>query len=67
MAWFLTEAKDRDPAKLDLTEAEAWDMWKEGFRFAEFNPETDVYRLSAPYRVAINLDKGTWAISQSDK
>ena len=34
--------------KLRLTEAEAWAMWREGFRFAEFNPESDEYRLSRP-------------------
>lgn len=64
MAWFLTEAKGRDPAKLQLTEAEAWAMWKEGFRFGEFNPEEEVYRLTAPYKIAVNLDRGTWGIYQ---
>ncbi|WP_156461166.1 hypothetical protein [Devosia sp. Root436] len=48
MAWFLTEAKGRVPEKLALTEADAWAIWREGFRFAEFNLETDCYRLSVP-------------------
>ena len=64
MAWFLTKSEGRDPAQLALTEKEAWAMWREGFRFAEFNPETDCYRLSAPYKVALNIDKGTLAIFQ---
>lgn len=64
MAWFLTKIDGRDSGKLRLTEAEAWAMWREGFRFAEFNPESDEYRLSRPYAVAENRDKGTLAISQ---
>jgi hypothetical protein len=65
LATHTIERKNRDLAKLVLDETEAWAMLNKGFRFAEFNPETDVYRLALPYRVMLNMTKDTITLEQA--
>ena len=64
MPSFTTELKGRNPDKLKLSEEEAWNMLNAGFRFSLFDPTTDDYRLSSPYRLAHNLTRGTITLEQ---
>ena len=64
MATFTTQLGERDLNKLKLPEKEAWEMLREGFRFSMFDPTTDDYRLSAPYRLLNNIDKDTLTLEQ---
>jgi hypothetical protein len=64
MATFTTTAAARNPDRLALKYVEAVEMLSAGFRFAEFNPEGDRYRVSVPYGVAHNLLKDTITIEQ---
>ena len=53
---------DRPP----LSDQEAADMARLGFRFAEFRPESGGYRLSPSYRTLHNLDRGTLTFQQAE-
>ena len=57
---------DRSADKPPLTDLEAGDMARLGFRFSEFRPETGGYRLSPGYRTLHNLDRGTLTFQQSE-
>lgn len=48
--------------KLSAEEAEA--MLSAGFRFAEYNPESEVFRLSSPFKTLEIVDKGLLTIEQ---
>lgn len=56
--------KERSLNKLKLDEGEAWEMMNKGFRFSEFNPTTETYRLSAPYRLLQNMTRDTITLEQ---
>lgn len=64
MPTFTTELAGRTSRELPLTLAEASQMAEAGFRFAEFNPEYNRYRLSQPYELVLIPDKGTLTIRQ---
>lgn len=64
MRTYCTVLGNRDMSKLELTRAEATEMEAAGFRFVEFNEEAGRYRLSAPYKIAQNLERGTLTIIQ---
>ena len=64
MVTYSTVLGKRDPDKLKLTLDEAADMWAAGFRFSIYNPENHEFRLSAPYRLLQNLERGTITLQQ---
>ena len=64
MPTFTTELAGRTSRELPLTLAEASQMAEAGFRFAEFNPEYNRYRLSRPYELVLIPDKNTITIRQ---
>ena len=64
MLTFTTELAGRTSRELPLTLAEASQMAEAGFRFAEFNPEYNRYRLSQPYELVLIPNKGTLTIRQ---
>ncbi|UXN69891.1 hypothetical protein N8A98_22230 [Devosia neptuniae] len=64
MRTYMTMLGKRDPNNLELTKEEAADLMAAGFRFAEYSEEGGKFRLSAPYRIAQNLDRGTLTIMQ---
>lgn len=64
MPTFTTDLKDRNTAKFRLTEEEAWKMQRAGFRFSIFNPLDEDYRISLPFRLLHNLDRGTVTLQQ---
>lgn len=64
MAEYTTTLEKRDPAKLRLTEKEAFEMLNKGFRFSIFDPQAEDYRISIPYRMLQNLDRGTVTLMQ---
>lgn len=49
-----------------FSDVEAGEMAQLGFRFAEFRPETGLYRLSPSYRTLHNLDRGTLTFQQAE-
>ncbi|MET3900477.1 hypothetical protein ABIB57_004443 [Devosia sp. UYZn731] len=63
---FTTDLKDHDTAKFRLTEQEAWEMQRVGFRFSIFNPLDQDYRISIPFRLLHNLDRGTVTLQQEE-
>ena len=65
MPTFTTELANRTTRELPLTLAEASQMAEAGFRFAEFNPEQNRYRISRPYELVIVLERNTLTIHQS--
>ncbi|UJW85110.1 hypothetical protein [Devosia sp. SL43] len=64
MLTYSTVLGKRDLRTLELTKEEAADLLAAGFRFAEYGEEGRRFRLSAPYRVAQNLDRGVLTIMQ---
>lgn len=64
MLTFTTELAGRTRRELPLTLAEASQMAEAGFRFAEFNPEQNRYRLSQPYELVMIPDRNTLTIRQ---
>ncbi|HEY8574864.1 MAG TPA: hypothetical protein VIL88_00840 [Devosia sp.] len=64
MPSFTTELANRTTRDLPLTLAEASQMAEAGFRFAEFNPENNCYRLSRPFELVIIRDTNTLTIRQ---
>lgn len=48
--------------KLSAEEAEA--MLSAGFRFVEYNPKSEVFRLSSPFKTLEIVDKGLLTIEQ---
>lgn len=64
MLTYSTVLGKRDLKKLELTREEAADLMAAGFKFADYNEEGGQFRLSVPYRVAHNLDRGTLTIIQ---
>lgn len=64
MLTFTTELAGRDPDKPRLTPSEAEKMVTLGFRFAEYDVESERFRLSLPYRMAQNLDRDTLTFMQ---
>ncbi|WP_316355485.1 hypothetical protein [Devosia sp.] len=65
MPSFTTELANRTTRELPLTLAEASQMAEAGFRFAEFNPEQNRYRISRPYELVIVPERNTLTIRQS--
>lgn len=57
---------DRSADTPDLSDHEAADMARLGFRFAEFRPEGGRYRLSPSYRTLQNFDRGTLTFQQAE-
>lgn len=64
MRTYTTVLGKRDLQQLELTREEARDLEAAGFRFAEYSEEASRFRLSAPYKIAQNLDRGTLTIMQ---
>jgi len=64
MLTFTTELTGRNTKELPLTLAEASQMAEAGFRFAEFNPEQQRFRLSKPYELVMVRDTNTLTIRQ---
>lgn len=64
MRTFTTELSGRTRRELPLTLAEASQMAEAGFRFAEFNPEENRYRLSQPYELVMIPDRNSLTIRQ---
>ena len=64
MPTFTTELADRTGRELPLTLAEASQMAEAGFRFAEFNPEGNRYRLSQPYELVMIPERNALTIRQ---
>ena len=65
MPTFTTELADRTGRELPLTLAEASQMAEAGFRFAEFNPDANRFRLSKPYDLVLIPERGTLTIRQA--
>ncbi len=61
---FTTELAGRTSRELPLTLAEASQMAEAGFRFAEFNPEYNRYRLSQPYELVMIPERNILTIRQ---
>ena len=61
---FTTELDGRTRRELPLTLAEANQMAEAGFRFAEFNPEYNRYRLSQPYELVMIPERNILTIRQ---
>lgn len=64
MIRFTLELAGRNPDKPKLTADEAAEMVTIGFRFAEYDPDGERFRLSLPYRTAQNLERDTLTIMQ---
>jgi hypothetical protein len=64
MATFTTRLNGRKERDLKLTIDEALAMHELGFRFAEYAPENDRCRLSAPFRLLIIPGKDELTIEQ---
>ncbi|HEY0033942.1 MAG TPA: hypothetical protein VGB81_11815 [Devosia sp.] len=64
MLSFTTDLAGRTGRQLPLTLAEASQMAEAGFRFAEFNPEQNRFRLSQPYELVMIPGKGVLTIRQ---
>lgn len=65
MLTYTIHLADREADKLRFTDQEAAEMAALGFRFAEFRPETGVYRLSHAYRTLQHLERGTLTFEQA--
>lgn len=66
MTTFTTRLNGRKEKDLKLTSDEALAMHDLGFRFAEFSPEHDRCRLSAPFRLLIVPGRDELTIEQQD-
>ena len=64
MPTFTTDLANRTQRDIPLTLAEASQMASAGFRFAEFNPEENRFRLSQPYELVMVPDRNTLTIRQ---
>jgi len=64
MTTYTTAIGKRDPIKLQVTKDEAAAMLQKGFRFAEFSVEGDRYRISMPFTVIKNLERGLITFEQ---
>lgn len=64
MLSFTTQLSGRSYRDLPLTPDEAARMAEAGFRFAEFNPEQQRFRLSQPYELVIIPDRNSLTIRQ---
>jgi hypothetical protein len=64
MRSYTTDLSGRTQREPPLTLAEASQMAEAGFRFAEFNPDANCFRLSKPYELVLLPEKGTLTIRQ---
>jgi hypothetical protein len=64
MVSFAVKLEGRDPTKPRLRREEAVEMAALGFRFAEFDEQTERFRLSLPYKTAQNLERGVLTFMQ---
>jgi hypothetical protein len=64
MLSFTTTLSGRTQREIRLTREEAIRMFEAGFRFAEFNPEHERFRLSQPYELIMIPDRGVLTIRQ---
>jgi hypothetical protein len=64
MLTFTTTLAGRTQREVPLTREEALRMHEQGFRFAEFNPEHNRFRLSQPYELVMIVDRGVLTIRQ---
>jgi hypothetical protein len=64
MPTYTTDLANRTKRELPLTLAEASQMAEAGFRFAEFNPEENRFRLSQPYELVMIPDRNSLTIRQ---
>ncbi len=58
---------DRDPKRLPISPGEACEMYAKGFRFSVFRPGREECRLSIPYAIARDLDRGTVTFMQDEQ
>ncbi len=64
MLTFTTELAGRTSKELPFTLAEASQMAQAGFRFAEFNPEENRFRLSRPFELVLIAQTNTLTVRQ---
>ena len=64
MLSYTTTLAGRTQRELPLTRQEAESMVEAGFRFAEYNPESNRFRLSRPYELVLLPERGTLTIRQ---
>ena len=64
MATYKTRLAGRNTRELEITQAEAEEMFELGFRFAEYNPEQGRWRLSKPVELLIVRDHDELTIQQ---
>ncbi len=64
MLTFTTELAGRTSKELPFTRAEASQMAQAGFRFAEFNPEENRFRLSRPFELVLIAQTNTLTVRQ---
>ena len=64
MVSYTTRLAGRNTRDINLTPAEAEAMLEKGFRFADFTPEAERYRISRPYEVILVRDLDQLTIRQ---
>jgi hypothetical protein len=64
MPTYTTDLSGRTQREPALTLAEASQMAEAGFRFAEFNPDANCFRLSKPYELVLVPARDTLTIRQ---
>ena len=64
MAQLTIQLGKREVTGLTLSAEEAEAMLRAGFRFAEYNPESEVFRISKPFKTLEIVDKGLLIIEQ---
>ena len=64
MVSYTTRLAGRNTRDIDLTSEEAAAMLDRGFRFADFTPEVQRYRISRPYEVILVRDLDQLTIRQ---
>jgi hypothetical protein len=64
MAQYTTKLGKRDLKTLHLTREEAEEMYRAGFRFSIYSPETEEFQVSTPFKMLQNLDCGTVTLMQ---
>jgi hypothetical protein len=57
----------RELQTMHFSADEAQQMLEKGFRFGIYQPTQNEYRLAAPYRVAINIDRDTLTFTQGER
>ena len=67
MPEFTIPRRSREPHSLKFTYDEACAMAERGFRFGTFRPQEELFRLSIPYQVAIDLTHDTFTFVQRDE